>query len=117
MERWRARTRAVILAFGRRVRERRLAAGLTQTELGIRAHMRKKFVGEIERGTSNPSLESMALVAGALDCNVSDLLSPGNACQCVPILDHDRRRAQEALAVLGSILKPRKRASSQKWVR
>src|SRR5688572_15662257 len=109
MDHWRARSRALILGFGRRVREHRLAAGISQTELGNRAHMRKKFIGEIERGTSNPSLESMALVATALDCAVSDLLPAGNEYN-VSIRTDDMRRAQEALAVLSSVLSTRRRA-------
>ena len=109
MEHWRARTRGVIVGFGLRVRERRLAAGISQDQLGRRANMREKFIGQIERGTSNPSLESMALVAGALDCTVADLLTPTCAAPYLTLRIEDVQRAQEALAILGSVLVPRKK--------
>ena len=99
----------MIVSFGRRVRDRRLAAGISQQELGRRSHMREWFIGEIERGTSNPSLESMALVADALECNLTDLLSQGDEPSSVVILADDLRRAQEALAVLSACLRRRGR--------
>jgi DNA-binding XRE family transcriptional regulator len=32
-----------------------------------------KFIGQIERGQSNPSLITMALVADSLGCSLADL--------------------------------------------
>jgi transcriptional regulator with XRE-family HTH domain len=51
-----------------------MQAGWSQRELGQRSYMTEDFVQRIERGTENPSLASVALLALALDCDVSDLL-------------------------------------------
>jgi transcriptional regulator with XRE-family HTH domain len=66
--------RALIASFGRRVRECRLAMGISQVELGRRSRVTSKFISEIERGTSNPSLETVLLVADALGRSLPDLL-------------------------------------------
>lgn len=47
---------AVEKAFGRRVRELRESAGLSQAELARQARLNTKFVGAIERGESNVTL-------------------------------------------------------------
>jgi transcriptional regulator with XRE-family HTH domain len=91
------------------VRARRLAAGLSQPELGRRARVTPKYIGEIERGTSNPSLVTMALVAGALGCGVVELLQPEKSAYLLLRAD-DARLARDAAAVIASVLSPRKRA-------
>lgn len=68
--------RPFLRTFSQRVREARLKAGWSQRELAKRAYMGEEFVYQIERGTENPSLASMALIALALDCDIRDLLSP-----------------------------------------
>ena len=52
---------------------------MTQVELERRSRVGSKFISEIERGTTNPSLETMVLVADALGCDVVDLLLPDNS--------------------------------------
>jgi transcriptional regulator with XRE-family HTH domain len=68
--------RPVLRTFSRHVRAARVKVGWSQRELARRAYMREEFVYRIERGTENPSLASMALIALALNCDVRDLLSP-----------------------------------------
>ena len=68
--------RPVILRFSRRLRELRMAAGISQKELGQRAYVTEDFVGRMERARQFPSLETMALLALALDCDVSALVLP-----------------------------------------
>ena len=63
-----------LLRFSRRLREARTRAGLSQRELAQLAYMGEEFVYQIERGTENPSLASIALLALALNCDVCDLL-------------------------------------------
>lgn len=63
-------------AFGRRVRVRRRAAGLTQTQLADRAYVNREFIGRIECDQANPSLATIALIAAALDCSIADLFAP-----------------------------------------
>ena len=64
-----------LTAFGRRVRTRRRAAGLTQTQLAERAHLRKHFIWRIECEQANPSLATIALVAAALGCEIHELFT------------------------------------------
>lgn len=49
---------------------------MSQRELGELAYMGKEFIYQIERGTENSSLASIALIALALQCDIRDLLSP-----------------------------------------
>ena len=76
--------RPTLHAFGRRMRVLRLEAGLTQTQLARRSYMLRSFISRIERGIANPSLQTIALIAAALKCNVVDLFvddggAPGRA--------------------------------------
>lgn len=59
--------------FGERIKILRKAKGLTQEELGEKAELSYKFIGEIERGQTNPSLDTLSALAKALDINISQL--------------------------------------------
>src|SRR5215203_2390495 len=71
-----AHAQPLITELGRNVRSRRAAAGLSQLELARLADISDRFLLKIERGQSNPSVETLALVARALGCSVPDLLTP-----------------------------------------
>lgn len=60
--------------FGRRVREHRLALGLTQQELADRAGLHRSYIGEIELGKRNITLESAEKIAKALRIDITQLL-------------------------------------------
>ena len=60
--------------FGKRVRERRLALGLTQQELADRAGLHRSYIGEIELGRRNVTLKSAAKIAEVLQVDVASLL-------------------------------------------
>lgn len=53
-------------AFGVRLREVRHAAGLSQEELALHCGLDRSYVGQIERGERNLSLENIHKLAGAL---------------------------------------------------
>ena len=59
--------------LGRRIRSLRTAKGWSQQELGEKADVNYKFVGEIERGRQNPSLDILSKIAGALEIDLSEL--------------------------------------------
>ena len=61
------------LLLGRRIRALRKAKGLTQEELGDRADINYKFLGEIERGQQNPSFRVMAKIASGLGLELPQL--------------------------------------------
>jgi transcriptional regulator with XRE-family HTH domain len=60
--------------FGQIVRQRRLAAGTTQEALADRAKLHPTYIGMVERGLRNPSLDVCAQIAGALGVNLATLV-------------------------------------------
>lgn len=66
--------RPVVIYFGKRVRERRIAAGLTQRQLAERARMKNHTVSLVERGETAANLITMVLIAEALGCGIIDLM-------------------------------------------
>jgi transcriptional regulator with XRE-family HTH domain len=55
-------------------RERRLARGWTQAELGGRCGLHRTFVGSVERGERNVSALNLRLMARALRVSLAELL-------------------------------------------
>ena len=60
--------------FGEHLRALRKARGLSQAELGERADVNDKYLGEVERGDGNPSLEVLLRLAKALDLDLATLV-------------------------------------------
>ena len=60
--------------FGAVMREQRTAAGYSQEKLAHEAGVDRSFVSEIERGVKSPTLETLALLAAALNVTPSELL-------------------------------------------
>jgi len=61
--------------FGDRVRDLRLAKGLSQEELAFRAGIHRTYLGGIERGERNPALKNISAIAEALHVTLSELFS------------------------------------------
>jgi len=61
--------------FGKRVRQLRLARGLSQEELASKVSVHRTYLGSIERGERNPSLKNIAAIAEALGVSLSQLFS------------------------------------------
>lgn len=53
-------------AFGRTLRRKRTAAGLTQEALASASGLHRTFISMLERGVRNPSLEVIFKLAAAL---------------------------------------------------
>ena len=62
--------------FGQRLREARIAAGITQQELASRIGMQRSHLSEIESGQQNVTLRSMTALAQALGLQIQVLLAP-----------------------------------------
>ena len=60
--------------FGRVLRERRLAAGFSQEELAHAAGVHRTYIGLLERGLRNPSIDVSHALAQALDTKLSSLV-------------------------------------------
>jgi len=88
-----------IYAFlGKRVREERLAAGLTQSELARLARLTPGFIGYVERGERKASLETVGRLCDALKLSPGRLMGMGGA-KATPA-DAQARRAARLLANL-----------------
>lgn len=60
--------------FGKRVRELRKEHGLSQVELAAKVGIDRSYMGFLERGERNPSLEVIASIAEALGVTPDELL-------------------------------------------
>lgn len=63
------------VVLGKRIRNFRKTRGFTQEELGEKSGLSYKYIGEVERGKVNVSLESLGRVADALSLKLVDLFS------------------------------------------
>src|SRR5581483_344426 len=70
----RGRRAGVRALFGQRLRALRKLRKLTQEELGERSAVTGKLIGQIERGTGNPTLEVIAGLAAALGVELAVLM-------------------------------------------
>lgn len=61
--------------FGQVVRRNRLAQGLTQEELADRAKLHPTYIGLIERGAKNPSIDVCFQISEGLGHSLVNLLS------------------------------------------
>ena len=68
-------------AFGRRVREIRKKAGLSQEALALAADLDRSYVGQVERGEKNISLSNIWRLAAALGIEPSALLTRGRSAK------------------------------------
>lgn len=60
--------------FGQAVRERRLQSGVSQDALALMADIDRSYVGRIERGEVNVTLEKAYCLAEVLGCDIRNLL-------------------------------------------
>jgi transcriptional regulator with XRE-family HTH domain len=63
------------LAFGKILRQKRNAAGLTQEQLAHDADVQRNYVSLIERGVHHPTIAVVFKLAQALHCMPSELIS------------------------------------------
>lgn len=62
------------MIFARNLKELRVRQGLSQEELADIAGLHRTYVGSVERGERNISLDNMDRLASALKINIQDLL-------------------------------------------
>ncbi len=65
--------------IGENVKRLRKSLLLSQEELGMRSQVSCKFIGEIERGRGNPSIDSLAKIADGLGVRIMDILDFENS--------------------------------------
>jgi transcriptional regulator with XRE-family HTH domain len=65
----------ITTSFGSKVKSVRNHKGYSQEELGFRAKLDRTYISGVERGTRNPSLDSISRIARALAIKLRDLFS------------------------------------------
>ena len=63
------------IIFAKNLRKLRLAKNLSQEDLADLANLHRTYVGSVERGERNISIDNMEQLAKALDCTISELLT------------------------------------------
>jgi XRE family transcriptional regulator, regulator of sulfur utilization len=59
--------------IGKRIRNYRKEKGMSQEELAHKANLHTTYIGQLERGEKNATLESVEKVANALEISLEDL--------------------------------------------
>jgi transcriptional regulator with XRE-family HTH domain len=67
------------LLFARTVRRLRVERGWSQEELADRAGLHRTYVGSVERGERNISIDNIEKIANALESAIHDMFSHGGA--------------------------------------
>ena len=70
----RHRKQPALVALGEAIRRVRLASGVSQEELALRAEIDRGYMGGIERGESNLTVLNVVKIAGAMNLTASELL-------------------------------------------
>ncbi|TYR34882.1 helix-turn-helix transcriptional regulator [Mesorhizobium microcysteis] len=80
------------LLIGWNVRSLRVAKGLSQDDLALAADIERAYVGHLERGKKNPTATTLAKLAGALECHLTELFKdPPEEASLPPPLKGGRR--------------------------
>lgn len=87
--------------IGRNIRALRKAQGWSQEALGEKADLSYKFVGEIERGLVNPSLDSLMKIADVFKVEVAELFMTE---RFYVLTDTEITNIKSAMTVLNNIL-------------
>ena len=92
--------------LGRRVRQQRILAQLTQEKLAEQAGISLSFLGHIERGTRKASLETVINIANALGVSADTLLQDSLDVMTKPLAsdaclsEHSRSLLNDIVGVL-----------------
>lgn len=64
------------LVFARNVRLMRIHAGMSQERMANEANLDRAFIGTLERGTRNISINNIELIANAIGASAHELMNP-----------------------------------------
>jgi transcriptional regulator with XRE-family HTH domain len=109
-----------LTGFGRKVRQARTKAGLTQAQLGRGAGLAQSYIFEIETMGANVTLEALASLASCLKVSMKDLvpenefetLTPASISELCSTLDrvaHSLSKTSELLSEVRSFTELRER--------
>jgi transcriptional regulator with XRE-family HTH domain len=80
--------------IGSRIKQFRLAKGLTLKDIEVRAKVSATHVSEIERGMTSPTVGALAKIAEAMGTDVAYFVEKRNLSQVSVVSKDDRRRMQ-----------------------
>lgn len=60
--------------FGKQIRNRRLELGFSQEQFAFESGLHRNYIGSVERGERNISIENIYILAKALKCSPKELL-------------------------------------------
>jgi len=60
--------------FGEKIRSVRTAKGISQDKLAVKSQIDRSYIGRIDRGEVNITIDKLYLLAAALECDPEDLL-------------------------------------------
>ncbi|KGR75843.1 helix-turn-helix domain-containing protein [Ureibacillus sinduriensis] len=63
----------LVTVIGERIRNFRKERGLSQEELAFRASLHSTYIGQLERGEKNATIESFVKICTALDISLAEL--------------------------------------------
>ena len=66
--------KSILVAFGKKVRDKRKLKGLSQEQLSFKADLHRTYIGMIERAEKNITLVNIGKIAKALELEVSEFL-------------------------------------------
>lgn len=64
--------------IGENIRLTRKSKGLSQEQLALRAEINASYMGQVERGEKNPTIEVLGKIAAALNTTLEQLVHIGN---------------------------------------
>lgn len=82
----------IVTRFGERLRELRLARGMSQPELAQQAEVTTNYISRLEGGGAAPGIDLVARLAMALGVPIADLLPTGHAPEELSVM---RQQAQQ----------------------
>lgn len=60
--------------FGENLRSIRIAKGISQDKLAVKSQIDRSYIGRIDRGEVNITIDKLYILAAALECDPKDLL-------------------------------------------
>lgn len=81
-------------AFGQAVRFRRNTLGISQDEFAHNVGLHRTYVGSIERGERNVSIDNMTAIADALGVSLSQLVNEAEAFAKADLGEDNDRHAR-----------------------
>lgn len=77
------------------IRRIRVLRGIAQDDLALSAGVERAYVGHLERGSKNPTVETLQKIAVALNCPVMELFrEPPENAEPLGVLKSGRKKAR-----------------------